>query len=101
MTASLGIWAHGPAADGVIYRWEADEGRDGQGFVYFNPASKAFRPWDGSGFIGDLTVDGDTGDVEGAADEVDRRLFMQVVGAILRAYAKSGEVPVTAHAYFH
>jgi hypothetical protein len=34
MTASSGIWAHGPAAGGVIYRWRADEGRDGEGFVY-------------------------------------------------------------------
>ncbi|MEV6597120.1 hypothetical protein AB0M36_09695 [Actinoplanes sp. NPDC051346] len=58
MTASLGIWAHGAGADGVIYRWVADEGQGGEGFVYFNPALKTFRPWD-------------------------------------------GEVPETAHAYFH
>jgi hypothetical protein len=101
MTASLGIWAHRRAADGVIYRWTADEGRDGAGCVYFDPAAKQFRPWDGSGFMGDLTVNGDTGDVEGAADGVDRTLFIQVAAAILRAYARTGDVPETAHAYFH
>jgi hypothetical protein len=101
MTASLGIWANGPAAGGVIYRWEADKGRDGKGFVYFEPTSKVFRPWDGAGFVGDLTVNADTGDVDGTADDVDPKLFMQVVGAILRACAKSGKAPQTAHAYFH
>jgi hypothetical protein len=101
MTASLGIWAHGPAVDGVIYRWEADEGRDGRGLVYFEPASKVFRPWDGSRFIGDLMVNGDTGESTGTAKDIDPTLFMQVVGAIVRAYAKAGEAPTTAHAYFH
>jgi hypothetical protein len=101
MTASVGIWAQGSTAGGMTYRWEADEGRDGRGLIHFDPASKVLRPWDGSDFIGDLTVDGDSGDVTGAAEGVDRALFLQVAGAILRAYAKSGEVPETAHAYFH
>lgn len=101
MTASLGIWAHFAAPDGVTYRWAADEGRDGTGFLHFDPAANVFRPSDGAHTIGDLRIDGGTGDVTGSADGVDVRILVKVATAILRAYAKSGDVPETAHAYFY
>jgi hypothetical protein len=100
MAASLGIWNVGNVADGVIFRWVADDGRDDGGFVLLRPESMTLRPWDGSDVIGDLTADGTTGQLTGEADGVDRTLFAQVAGSILRACARSGEVPQTAHAYF-
>ncbi len=59
MTASLGIWAEGESAGGILYRWEADHGSGGSGFVHFDPTCRRIRPVDGSGGpLGDLVIDG-------------------------------------------
>ena len=100
MTASIGIWAHGdPGDDVVLYRWEADEQT---GFVTFEVATSRLRPAEESGQpIGDLVYDPAEGEASGTAVGVDRRLFGQVVVAILRAYRRAGTVPATAHAYYY
>ncbi|TDC40024.1 hypothetical protein [Micromonospora sp. KC213] len=102
MTASLGIWAEGPSSTGVLYRWEADHGSGGSGFVAFDPVSRQFRPIDATGTpLGNLVLDGTSGDTTGSADGTDRKLLTQVATSILRAYARSGEPPATAHAHFY
>lgn len=100
MTASIGIWAQGDlAGESVLYRWEADQQT---GFVTFEVPTRRFRPADGSGHpIGDLLFDPADGEPSGSAAGVDRRLFNQVVVAIMRAYRRSGAVPATAHAYYY
>ncbi|MFG1606008.1 hypothetical protein [Actinoplanes sp. NPDC049265] len=100
MTASIGIWARGDATgEQVLYRWEADQV---SGFVTFEVAARRFRPADGNGRpIGDLLFDAGTGDANGTAAGVDRRLFSQVVGAILRGYARAGQATATAHAHYY
>lgn len=100
MTASIGIWAQGDATgDHVLYRWKADQD---SGFVTFNVPTRRFRPADGNGQpIGDLLLDAVTGDSNGTADGVDRRLFSQVSAAILRAYTRAGKPPATAHAHYY
>ncbi len=102
MTASLGIWAEGPLTGGVLYRWEADHGDGGSGFVAFDPASRRFRPADHSGnVLGDLVIDGTDGETTGSAEGIDRRVLTHVASAILRAYARAGEPPATAHAHYY
>lgn len=100
MTASIGVWAQGDASgEQVLYRWEADQD---SGFVTFEVPTRRFRPADGSGQpVGDLLFDGAAGESLGAAAGVDRRLFAQVVAAILRAYARAGKAPTTAHAHYY
>jgi hypothetical protein len=100
VTASIGIWAHGdPTDDVVLYRWEADEQ---SGFVTFEVATRRFRPAQQSGQpIGDLLYDPAEGEPSGTSAGVDRRLFNQVVVAILRAYRRAGSAPTTAHAYYY
>jgi hypothetical protein len=100
MTASIGIWAHGaPGGEVVLYRWEADEQT---GFVTFEVATRRFRPADEGGApIGDLLFDPAAGEPSGTATGVDRRLFDQVVVAIMRAYRRTGTAPATAHAYYY
>lgn len=100
MTASIGIWAHNdPAGDVVLYRWEADEQT---GFVTFEVSTRRFRPADEKGSpIGDLLFDPAVGEPSGTAAGVDRRLFDQVVVAIMRAYRRAGTAPATAHAYYY
>ena len=100
MTASIGIWAQGDAAgDLVLYRWEAGQDR---GFVTFEVPTRKFRPSDGNGQpIGNLLLDAVTGDTNGMATGVDGRLFSQIAAAILRAYARAGKPPATAHAYYY
>jgi len=100
MTASMGIWAHGDATgESVLYRWEADQLT---GFVTFEVPTRRFRPADESGQpSGDLLFDPAVGEPSGTAAGVDRRLFNQVVVAIMRAYRRVGKAPATAHAYYH
>ncbi|MGK5680621.1 hypothetical protein [Actinoplanes sp. URMC 104] len=100
MTASIGVWALGDSTgESVLYRWEADQQT---GFVTFEVATRRIRPADDSGQpIGDLTYDPAVGEPSGTADGVNRRLFNQVVVAILRAYRRSGAAPTTAHAYYY
>ncbi len=102
MAASIGIWAERPVPGGVLYRWEADHGNGPSGFVTFDPETRRFRPADPSGnVLGDLLIDAVSGATTGSADDVDRRLLAQVAASILRAHARSGEPPKTAHAHFH
>jgi hypothetical protein len=100
VTASIGIWAQGePTGDRVLYRWDADQQ---SGFVTFDVPTRSFRPADDSGGpIGDLLFNAVTGESSGAATGVDRRLFSQVVAAILRSYARAGKAPTTAHAHYY
>jgi hypothetical protein len=100
MTASIGIWAQGDSTgESVLYRWEADQQT---GFVAFEVSTRRVRPVDGSGRpIGDLVFDPAEGEPSGAAPGVDRRLFNQVVVAIMRAYRRAGTAPATAHAYYY
>jgi hypothetical protein len=95
LTASIGIWAQGDLTDDVVlYRWEAD---DQTGFVTFEVANQQIRPAEASGQpIGDLRYD-----ATGTAAGVERRLFNQVVVAIMRAYRRTGSAPTTAHAYYY
>jgi len=100
VTASIGIWAQGDATgERVLYRWEADQQT---GFVTFEVPTRRFRPADDSGQpIGGLLYDAATGDSQGTSAEVDKRLFSQVVAAILRSYTRAGKAPTTAHAYYY
>ncbi len=100
MTASIGIWAQGdPAGELVLYRWEADQQT---GFVTFEVPTGRFRPADSTGRpIGDLLFDTAAQEASGIADGVNRRLFNQVVVAIMRAYRRAGTAPPTAHAYHY
>jgi hypothetical protein len=100
MTASIGIWAQGDTTGGsVLYRWEADQQT---GFVTFEVPTGRFRPTDDSGQpIGDLLFDPVEDEPSGAAADVNRTLFIQVVVAIRRAYRRAGTPPATAHAYFY
>jgi hypothetical protein len=101
LAASIGIWAQGDlAADVVLYRWEAD---NQTGFVTLESATQRIRPAGQSGQpIGDLVYDPGTGEAFGtAAGGVERRLFSQIVAAIMRAYRRSGSPPATAHAYYY
>jgi hypothetical protein len=100
MTASIGIWAQGATSDDIVlYRWGADEET---GFVTFEAGTRRLRPADPTGQpIGDLLFDPEAGEPSGTADGVNRRLFTQVVVAILRAYRRAGSAPTTAHAYYY
>ncbi|GIF09169.1 hypothetical protein [Actinoplanes siamensis] len=100
MTASIGIWAQGDrTGESILYRWEADQQT---GFVIFEVPTRRIRPADDSGQpIGDLLFDPTEGEPSGTAAGVNRRLFNQVVVAIMRAYRRSGAAPATAHAYYY
>jgi hypothetical protein len=100
LTASIGIWAQGDLTDDVVlYRWEAD---DQSGFVTFEVATQQIRPAEPNGQpIGDLLYDPAEGEASGTAAGVERRLFNQVVVAIMRAYRRAGSAPTTAHAYYY
>jgi hypothetical protein len=100
VTASIGIWAQGDATgESVLYRWEADQRT---GFVTFEVATRRVRPVDSDGQpIGDLVFDPEVGEPSGTAAGVDRRLFNQVVVAIMRAFRRAGSAPATAHAYYY
>lgn len=101
MAFSYGIWAQRTVPGGTLYRWEGDRGRDGSGFVLFDPETLTIRPSNADGeVVGSLAVDSDSGNVTGASDGVDRAKFRQVAAAIFKAHAKSGSVPATAHVYY-
>jgi hypothetical protein len=102
MTASIGIWAEQTLPGGVLYRWEADQGSGGSGFVTFDPAAQRFRPADQAGNpLGDLVIDGVQGTLTGSADGVDQATLTKVAVSIQRRFARSGEPPKTAHAYYY
>ncbi|MFC7528007.1 hypothetical protein [Actinoplanes sp. GCM10030250] len=102
MTASLGVWAEGPAPNGFLYRWEADQGAGGSGFVILDQVSWRFRPADRAGKpLGDIVVDVVGGEVTGSTDGVDRAVVVKVAASIRRAYQRSGVLPETAHAHFY
>jgi hypothetical protein len=101
MAFSLGVWAQGTASGGTVYRWEADQGESGTGFVLFDSGLRTIRPSDGRGVpLGSLVVDAAAGHATGDAEGVDRSLVLKVAAAILKAYSRSGDVPETAHAYY-
>ena len=98
---NLGVWRQGVVQGGVLYRWAADEGQSGTGFVLLDADREVIRPADAEGRpIGDLSVDYRTDEASGTADGVDRRAFMQVAASMRRARARSGPTPETAHAYY-
>jgi hypothetical protein len=100
LTASIGIWAQGdPSDDVVLYRWEADEQT---GFVTLEVGTRCIRPAEPSGQpIGDLVYDPAEGETSGTAAGVERRLFNQVVVAIMRGYRRTESAPSTAHTYYY
>jgi hypothetical protein len=98
---NLGVWLQSVLPQGALYRWEGDQGSSGAGFVVLDTASETIRPADEQGRpLGDLLVDAKSASVSGAADGIERAAFVQVAGALLRARAKSNEIPKTAHAYY-
>jgi hypothetical protein len=101
MAFSYGIWAERPMANGTLFRWEADLGEDGSGFVIFDPVTVTVRPSDGDGgLLGTLAMNGGTGELDGDSDGVDRVKFVQVASAILREHSKLGEIPSSAHTVY-
>ena len=100
MTASIGIWAQGDlTGESVLYRWEADQET---GYVTLELPARRLRPADQNGQpIGDLLFDPEVGEPSGTAADVNRRMFEQVVVAIMRAYRRAGTAPTTAHAYYY
>lgn len=98
---NLGVWRLWVVSRGTLYRWVGDQGESGAGFVVLDADADTLRPADSDGRpIGDLTVDCRTGAVSGTADGIDRGALMQVAAAMVRARARSGADPETAHAYF-
>ena len=101
MAFSLGVWAQGAVPGGTVYRWEADQGQSGTGFVLFNAESRTVRPSDDQGNPqGSFVVDAAAGHAIGDVEGFDRSLVLKVAAAILKAYGRSGNVPETAHAYY-
>jgi hypothetical protein len=100
MTAALGIWRQRTTAGRVLYRWETDT--KAQGFLLFVPETRTFRPADEAGQpLGDYVVDAASGEEAGHAEGLDRTVFLQAMASILRAYARTGEAPATAHATYY
>jgi hypothetical protein len=98
---NLGVWRQSDLPDGVLYRWAGDEGRSGTGFVLLDAERETIRPADAQGQpVGDLSVDCRSRTSSGAAAGIDEAAFMQVVAALLRARARVGAVPETAHAIY-
>jgi hypothetical protein len=98
---SIGIWAHAASPHGAVYRWEADGGAGGAGYVLLNLEARTVRPCDAAGEpMGNLTLDIGGGNMTGDPGSVDRAKFVRTAGAILKAYRRAGEAPRTAHAYF-
>jgi hypothetical protein len=98
---SVGIWAGERLPGGVVYRWEADGGAGGSGFVFLETATRTVRPCTVSGEpIGDLAFKADEGGLSGDAPTVNKAVFARAAAAILKNYLKEGEVPQTAHVYF-
>lgn len=98
---SMGVWLEGAVAFGALYRWEADEGRNGRGHVLLDVEAGTVRPATETGEpIGDLVVRIREGATSGEAEGVDRRAVLQVAGALQRAQDKSDGLPGTAHAHY-
>jgi hypothetical protein len=91
--AQTGDQSHGrlpTATNDADYTWDSEA------------AARRIRPAEASGQpIGDLLYDPAEGEASGAAAGVERRLFNQVVVAIMRAYRRTGSAPTTAHAYYY
>ena len=101
MTFSYGIWAERPVASGMLYRWEADLGDDGAGFVVFDSVTMTVRPSNADGnLLGSLAMNGNKGELDGASEGVDRVKFIQVASAILREHSKLGRIPASAHTVY-
>jgi hypothetical protein len=101
MAFSYGIWAERPVSGGMLYRWEADLGEDGSGFVVFHSDTMTVRPSDRDGhLLGSLAINGGTGDLHGDSDGIDRTKFVQVASAIIREHSKLGKVPTSAHTVY-
>jgi hypothetical protein len=101
VTYSIGIWSHAQVSGGVIYRWEADGGDGGTGFVLLETAARAVRPCAADGrVLGDLVLDTDNGILTGDAAGVSRAAFTRTAAAILKSFLKTGQAPQTAHTYF-
>jgi hypothetical protein len=98
---SLGVWAVGRTPAGTVYRWEADQGQSGTGFVLFDADARTIRPSDREGnpqgsYVVDFAASQENGDTDG----IDRSLVIRVGGSILKAFGRAGEIPETAHAYY-
>ncbi|GAA1817500.1 hypothetical protein HC028_21090 [Planosporangium flavigriseum] len=101
MNWSIGIWAQAQLPRGVMYRWEADGGEGGTGFVLLETLKPTVWPCDGNGdAIGDLVLHADSGNATGDAAGIDRGAFTRVTAATLKAFLKTRQVPQTAHVYF-
>jgi hypothetical protein len=101
MTFYLRIWAQREIDGGTLYRWEADEGASGSGYVIFDSVALSVRPSDGdASMVGDLVVDGALGEVRGSAEGVNRAGFVRVAAAIVKTYRRTGTVRDAAHAYY-
>jgi hypothetical protein len=85
----------------VVYRWEADGGDSGSGFVLLQTATGKVRSCDASGqALGTLAMSADDGDLTGETDGVHRPTFMRIAAAILGSFIQTGTPPQTAHRYF-
>jgi hypothetical protein len=101
MNYSIGIWAHAEVPRGVVYRWEADGGDSGTGFVLLDTAGSTVRPSNGEGqTVGSLVMDASTGDVTGEAPGINRTTFVKTAAAVLKRYLAAGKAPETAHTYY-
>ncbi len=101
MAYSLGIWADRAVPGGTLYRWEADQGQGGSGFLVVDFPSRTVRPSDRNGTaLGDLVLDGESGMVSGGTEGISPGLFLKVAAAILKAFAKDDRIPRTAHTYY-
>jgi hypothetical protein len=102
MTASLGVWASGPVPGGTLYRWEADRGEGGNGFVVFDDQAQRVWPSDADGHPqGTFVVDMAAAESAGATEGVSPSLVLKVAASILKAYRRAGKIPETAHAYYY
>src|SRR4051794_7301930 len=98
---SIGIWAHAEVPGGVVYRWEADGGDSGTGFVLLDTAGNTVRPCNAEGqTIRSLVMDASTGDVTGEAPGINRTTFVKTAAAVLKRYLAAGKAPETAHTYY-
>lgn len=101
MNYSVGIWAHAEVPNGVVYRWEADGGDSGTGFVLLDTAGNTVRPCTADGHtIGSLALNAGTGDITGEAPGINRATFVKTAAAVLKQYLATGTAPQTAHTYY-
>jgi hypothetical protein len=97
----LGIFKVMPVPVGAVYRWEADGGDSGRGYVLFDAERLSVRPCAEDGTpISDVAVSGAELRLSGAGTPVDRLKLVRVAGAIMAKFRSTGEVPETAHKYY-